>query len=169
MNARLVGKWLIMKKIGDKNRKIKNNYKYIFVNPLRPTLTEIRRNVISDSYSGGISHNVTGKLLRSVGTTTTVYPGGAARLSIRFGYHVKYGLDLELGSKRVDSIRVLEKWIIKKFGKTKNSFARARALQERHRTTGTQSYPIIQTVWKKNKEVYFKTVNTRFKRTWGLT
>ena len=76
-------------------------------------------------------------------------------------------MELEKGTKKVDSIAVLEKWVIKKFGKTKNSFARARALQDRQRSKGRRAYPIIAPVWEKNKMKYFQTVKTRIKRTWG--
>lgn len=168
MKARLTGKKAIYNKLNTKQRKINKNYKYIFVNPLRPTLTEIRKNVIRDSFNGGMSHKVSGNLLRSVGTTTTRYTGGGGlRLSIRFGYHIKYGLDLEKGSSKESSIPALEKWINKKFGKTKNSFARARALQEKQRSQGRKAYPIILPVWNKNKTKYMQTVKTRLKRTWG--
>jgi len=167
MKSELKGKALLFKKIDTKKRKINNNYKYIFVNPLRPVLTEIRRNVIKDSFNGGMSHKVTGNLLRSIGTTTVKYSGGGLRLMIRFGYHIKYGMELEKGTKKVDSIAVLEKWVIKKFGKTKNSFARARALQDKQRSKGRRAYPIIAPVWEKNKMKYFQTVKARIKRTWG--
>ncbi len=167
MKAELKGKKLLFSKIDTKQRKINNNYKYIFVNPLRPVLTEIRKNVIKDSFNGGMSHKITGNLLRSIGTTTVKYSGGGLRLMIRFGYHIKYGMDLETGTKKVDSIDVLEKWVIKKFGKTKNSFARAKALQDKQRSKGTRAYPIIKPVWEKNKVTYLNTVKKRLKRTWG--
>ena len=167
MKAKLVGKSSIYKRIDTKQRRITKNYKYIFVNPLRPLLTEIRKNVIRDSFNGGMSHKVSGNLLRSVGTTTTRYTGGGLRLRIKFGYHIKYGMELETGSKKVDSIPTLEKWINKKFGKTKNSFARARQLQENQRKRGRKAYPIIVPVWEKNKKEYMRTVKKRFKRTWG--
>lgn len=167
MKASLSGKASIYKRIETKQTRISKNYKYIFVNPLRPILTEIRKNVIKDSFNGGMSHKVSGRLLRSVGTTTTRYSGGGLRLRIKFGYHIKYGMELETGSKKVDSIPTLEKWINKKFGKTKNSFARARALQEQQRKKGRKAYPIIRPVWEKNKRDYMKTVKKRFKRTWG--
>ena len=168
MKVILIGKSLIYNKLSAKHKKINRNYKYIFVNPLRPTLTEIRKNVIRDSLNGGMTHKVSGNLLRSVGTTTTRYTGGGGlRLSIMFGYHIKYGMNLETGSSKVDSIPVLEAWLNKKFGKTTNSFARARALQEIQKSKGSKAYPIILPVWNKNKTKYMHTVKTRLKRTWG--
>ncbi len=169
MKAHLTGRKSIELRLDSKQAKINKNYRYIFVNPLRATLTDIRKNVRRDSFNGGMSHLVSSNLLRSVGTTTVKYSGGGTRLRIRFGYHIKYGMLLETGGKSNDSIPVLEKWINKKFGKTKNSFARARALQEKQKSSGRRAYPIIQPVWEKNKEAYFKTVKARLKRTWGLT
>jgi hypothetical protein len=166
---KLTGAAKIVKAVKTRAKRADRNKEFIFIAPLKPILSEIRKNVIKDSFSDGRSHVFTGDLLRSIGTEF-----GAAKfgpydynMRIKFGYFIKYGLDLELGSDpETIAIPRLQKWIKKRLGNSPNTFSRAKGLKKKIKSSGTTAYPIIQPIWAAKRDEYFKEVRRRFAKQW---
>ena len=165
----LTGVASIKRAFATRAKRVDRNTDFIFVAPLKPILSEIRKNVIKDSFTEGRPHVFSGGLLKSIGTEvgTAKFGGGDASINIKFGYFIKYGLDLELGSDP-ESIPIprLKNWIKKRLGNSPNLFTRARGLHSKIKKSGTTAYPIIQPVWAGMKDDYFKEVKRRFGNQW---
>ena len=103
MTIKISGVKAIESKITTRLNRMVNRRNYIFMDPLQPTIKEIRKNLVKDTINTGLSgrknHIFTGRLFNSTESRLKSFShagGFDFDMELQFGYFVDYGLDLEL-------------------------------------------------------------------------
>lgn len=149
-------------KITYREQKLLSSKKYIFEDPLKRTLFNIRKRLQKDTQHGGINHVYTGKMLNSVSSKSDSPTPDT--MQIHFGLFVPYGQVFELGGKpRFVPYNTLARWAVHRFGSDKPTKAIQRSIQSK----GTRGYGIVMRTWEGNKKHYLDLVYSRFWKVWS--
>jgi len=116
---------------------------------------EIKAELRRDSVSG-TSHIATGNMLANTRAEIIVHNNN--RTEVVFGYFVPYGVYFEKGTKpHSPPFPNIKAWAHLKGGGDKLAGAAWRTIQKK----GTTAYPILERVWRKERNNYRNKVNRR--------
>lgn len=163
-------------------RKIKQNFarkvrqtakraNKIALEPTEPIVSEIRNQLRNDTINGPLqnkrlNHVFEGELLRNTfARITGEFSSGLDHLTeISLGYHVNYGLNLELGSgPTFVSLQKISRWALSRPSPQPNPLT----VQRKLAAEGSQAYPIIGPVFSSMQDNYRDEVFKRVRAEWA--